>query len=101
MLYEDDGESASTYKKNEYSSISFSWNETSATLTVGKRAGGGFKNMLQERTFNIILVKKGMVQGWILRCDRIISCITKVKSCGAIVIFVQDCRFERSEVLLL
>ena len=45
--------------KNEYSSISFSWNETSATLTVGKRAGGGFKNMLQERTFNIILVKEG------------------------------------------
>ena len=58
-LYEDDGETASTYVKNQYTRIDFNWDDISSTLTIGKRNGGGFKGMILKRTFNFIIVKVG------------------------------------------
>jgi alpha-D-xyloside xylohydrolase len=56
-LYEDDGESYA-YEKGGYTTIAFAWRDVSQTLTIEARAGS-FPGMLQERTFNVILVGKG------------------------------------------
>lgn len=53
-LYEDEGENHN-YENGEFSNIPFNWDETSQTLTIGERSGT-FKNMLQERTINIVFV---------------------------------------------
>ena len=58
ILYEDDGESSSTYQNHEYSSIDFNWDDTMSTLSISKRNGGGFPGMLATRTFNFIIVKE-------------------------------------------
>ena len=38
-----------------YATISINWNETSETLTIGKRQGE-FPGMLNRRIFNIVMV---------------------------------------------
>ena len=56
VLYEDDGESA---HPSASSSISFSWAEAEACLTIGARRGSGFSRMLTKRTFHLIRVRPG------------------------------------------
>ena len=56
VLHEDDGLSGE-YKMGALSSISFDWNDSAKQLTVGARKGS-FKGMLENRTFNVVLVSK-------------------------------------------
>jgi alpha-D-xyloside xylohydrolase len=55
-LYEDENDNYN-YEKGAYSTIQLKWNDQSKTLTIGKRKGS-FNGMIQNRTFNIILVDK-------------------------------------------
>ena len=52
-LYEDEGDSYN-YEKGVYSTIPFTWDDKSRTLTIGARHGS-FPGMLQSRQFTIIL----------------------------------------------
>ena len=52
-LYEDEGDSYN-YEKGVYSTIPFSWNDRSRTLTIGERKGE-YPGMLKNRRFTIIL----------------------------------------------
>ena len=52
-LYEDEGDNYN-YEKGAYSTIPFTWNDRSRTLTIGKR-NGSFEGMIAARTFNIRL----------------------------------------------
>ena len=52
-LYEDEGDNYN-YEKGQYTTITFSWNDRSRTLTLGERKGN-YPGMLQKRTFNIVL----------------------------------------------
>ncbi len=54
VLYEDENDNYN-YEKGIYSTIALGWNDSTHTLTIGKRQGT-FPGMLKERTFNIILV---------------------------------------------
>jgi alpha-D-xyloside xylohydrolase len=45
------------YEKGASTKIPFHWNEAARTLTIGEREGS-FDGMLNERTFNIVLVSK-------------------------------------------
>jgi alpha-D-xyloside xylohydrolase len=56
-LYEDAGDTYD-YENGKYATISISWNEAKHTLEIGKRSGE-FPGMLQERTFNVVLVSEG------------------------------------------
>ena len=60
-LYEDENDNYN-YEKGVYSTISFNWNDTDKTLTIGKR-NGEFPGMLAERTFNIVIVSKNKAKG--------------------------------------
>ena len=51
-LYEDEGDSYH-YEKGVYSTIPFSWNDKSRTLTIGNRQGS-FPGMLQQRQFTVV-----------------------------------------------
>ncbi len=53
-LYEDQGDGFG-YKKGEWSTIPFKWDEAGQTLTIGARHGQ-FPGMLQNRTFHIVWV---------------------------------------------
>ncbi|NLT51638.1 MAG: DUF5110 domain-containing protein [Ignavibacteria bacterium] len=72
-LYEDENDNYN-YEKGIYSTISFVWDDASKTLTVNDREGS-FPGMLEERTFNIVLVSKDNGLGFIKseKCNRIIS----------------------------
>jgi alpha-D-xyloside xylohydrolase len=48
----------SHYEQGKYSKISFSWDESAGTLTIGNRSGD-FPVMLKNRTFNIVWVSPG------------------------------------------
>ena len=52
-LYEDEGDSYN-YEKGVFSTIQFSWNDRSRTLTIGQRQGQ-FPGMLQQRLFTVVL----------------------------------------------
>jgi alpha-D-xyloside xylohydrolase len=52
-LYEDEGDSYN-YEKGVYSTIQFSWNDRSRTLTIGDRKGE-YPGMLKSRKFTIVL----------------------------------------------
>ena len=52
-LYEDEGDSYN-YEKGAYTTILFSWNDRSRTLTIGNREFG-YPGMLQKRQFTIVL----------------------------------------------
>ncbi len=56
-IYEDNGEDYS-YEKGSYAIIPIKWNEKEQKLVIGKRQGG-FKGMLEERTFFIVWVREG------------------------------------------
>ena len=53
-LYEDEGDNYN-YEKGQYSTITFTWNNTKRQLTIGQRQGS-FKDMLKERKFNVRIV---------------------------------------------
>jgi len=53
-LYEDEGDSY-RYEKGDYSVIPMQWNDAAMTLTIGDRTGK-FAGMVENRTFNIVLV---------------------------------------------
>jgi alpha-D-xyloside xylohydrolase len=53
-LYEDEGDNYN-YEKGKYSTISFSWDEKTQSLTIGKKKGD-FPGSLKKRIFNIVLV---------------------------------------------
>ncbi len=55
-LYEDENDNFN-YEKGKKATIRFSWDEKSKTLTIGER-NGEFDGMVQERTFNVVLVKQ-------------------------------------------
>ena len=52
-LYEDEGDGYN-YEKGAYTTILFSWNDRSRTLTIGDRKGQ-YPGMLQSRQFTIVL----------------------------------------------
>ncbi len=53
-LYEDENDNYQ-YEHGKYALIPFAWNDKAKTLTVGDRTGA-FDGMLNERTFQVILV---------------------------------------------
>jgi alpha-D-xyloside xylohydrolase len=55
-LYEDEGIN-NNYEKGEYSLIPFDYTEADRTLKIGARKGE-FTGMLQNRTFNVVVVSK-------------------------------------------
>ncbi|SEW37787.1 alpha-D-xyloside xylohydrolase [Chitinophaga sp. YR573] len=55
-LYEDEGVNYN-YEKGQFSNISFTYNEKSKTLTIGKREGS-FPGMLQQRSFRVVKAGK-------------------------------------------
>jgi len=56
-LFEDEGDTYN-YEKGAYSTLPFTWNESTKTLTIGVREGT-FKGMLKTRSFNVVLIKPG------------------------------------------
>jgi alpha-D-xyloside xylohydrolase len=60
-LYEDEGENHN-YEKGQCSEITFSWNDAKQELSISDRAGA-FPGMLQERSFNVVLVRPGAATG--------------------------------------
>jgi alpha-D-xyloside xylohydrolase len=60
-LYEDQG-TTFDYEKGAFSEIPIRWDDTTATLTVGKRTGS-FDGMLDRRTFQVVLVSKAHPAG--------------------------------------
>ncbi|MGI6264687.1 MAG: TIM-barrel domain-containing protein [Acutalibacteraceae bacterium] len=56
-LYEDEGVNYD-YENGEFSTIPFTYNEATKTLTVGDRVGS-FDGMLENRTFNVVFVQPG------------------------------------------
>jgi alpha-D-xyloside xylohydrolase len=55
-LYEDENTNYN-YEKGSLSTIPFHWDESSQTLTIGERRGT-FQGMLQDRTLNVVFVRK-------------------------------------------
>ena len=51
-FYEDENDNYN-YEKGKYSTIAFSWNDSTNTLTIGQRQGE-FPGMLQNRSFRIV-----------------------------------------------
>jgi alpha-D-xyloside xylohydrolase len=56
-LYEDEGDSY-RYTQGAYSTIALHWNDTSRTLTIGRRTGS-YKGMTPGHTFNVVVVGEG------------------------------------------
>lgn len=56
-LYEDENDNYN-YEKGAYSTINFTWNAKSKTLTIGPRQGN-FSGMLLNRTFKLIKIQAG------------------------------------------
>ncbi len=54
-LYEDENDNYN-YEKGKYSTINFSWNNNTKTLTIDRRKGS-YPGMLKARKFNVVLVK--------------------------------------------
>lgn len=54
VLYEDENDNYN-YENGTFATIEFSWDEKEKSLLIGDRKGE-FPGMLQERTFNIVLV---------------------------------------------
>lgn len=61
-FYEDDGLTFD-YEKGAFAQIPLIWHEATHTLTIGARTGS-FKGMLNERTFNIVLVSASKPLGY-------------------------------------
>lgn len=54
ILYEDELDGYN-YENGQYSEIPMTWNDATKTLTIGARQGS-FSGMLNERTFNVVVV---------------------------------------------
>jgi alpha-D-xyloside xylohydrolase len=69
-LYEDEGDTYN-YEKGIYSVVGFRWDDQRHELTVGK-CKGQFPGMLNERTFDLVLVTRDHGTGLenTDRCDR-------------------------------
>jgi alpha-D-xyloside xylohydrolase len=61
-LYEDEGTNFN-YEKGAFAVIPMTWNDSSQTLTIGKRQGS-FPAMLEQRTFNVVFVTPGKPIGF-------------------------------------
>jgi alpha-D-xyloside xylohydrolase len=61
-LYEDEGLNYN-YEKGAFTRIPMQWNDSTRTLTIGKREGS-FPGMLSERTFEIVFVSKSKPAGF-------------------------------------
>jgi alpha-D-xyloside xylohydrolase len=61
-LYEDDGVSYG-YERGAFARIPLHWDDATKTLTIGKREGK-FPGMLNQRTFNVVLVTKDKPVGF-------------------------------------
>ena len=61
-LYEDEGLNYN-YEKGAFTRIRIQWNDSTRTLTIGKREGS-FPGMLSERTFEIVLVSNNKPIGF-------------------------------------
>jgi alpha-D-xyloside xylohydrolase len=72
-LYEDENDNYN-YEKGIFSTISFSWNNTTRQLTIGKRQGL-FPGMLEKRNFQVVLVGKDKGSGIEIskRLDKVIQ----------------------------
>ncbi len=66
-LYEDEGTNYN-YENGKFSNIPFAWDESSKTLTIGKRTGE-YDGMLKNRTFNIVFVQPKYGYGEALSVD--------------------------------
>jgi len=55
-LYEDENDSYN-YEKGAHSTIPFSWDDPSHTLTIGDRSGS-FPGMLESRSFHVVFVRE-------------------------------------------
>jgi len=53
-LFEDEGDTYN-YEKGGYTTIPFTWNESTKTLTIGKREGD-FTGMQKKRVFKVVVV---------------------------------------------
>jgi alpha-D-xyloside xylohydrolase len=63
-LYEDEG-TTSAYEKGGFAQIPFRWENSTNTLTIGKR-DGEYNGMLRDRTFQVVLVSKAHPAGFSL-----------------------------------
>ncbi len=72
-LFEDENDSYN-YEKGVFATIQFAWNDTSRTLTIGRRSGD-FPGILKDRKFRIVLVRPGHGTGFgmTLQTDQIVS----------------------------
>ena len=61
-LYEDDGLTYS-YEKGAFARTPIAWKNATRTLTIGQREGG-YRGMVTERTFNIVLVSPDRATGY-------------------------------------
>jgi alpha-D-xyloside xylohydrolase len=55
-LYEDENDTYN-YEKGAYSTILFSWDDATHTLTIGDRSGA-FPGMIEERAFRVVFVSE-------------------------------------------
>jgi alpha-D-xyloside xylohydrolase len=60
-LYEDEGTNYN-YEKGAFSTIRFSYKESTHTLSLEKRIGS-YKGMLKNRTFNVVFITPGSAKG--------------------------------------
>ena len=60
LLYEDEGTNYN-YEKGRYATIKITYNDSKKQLTIGEREGE-FDQMLKNRRFNIVMVKKDAAQ---------------------------------------
>ncbi len=73
ILYEDENDNYN-YEKGMYSTITFKWDDTNKTLTIGDRKGS-FPGILKDRTFHILLVsqEKGIGMVPVSRFDKSVN----------------------------
>jgi alpha-D-xyloside xylohydrolase len=72
-LYEDDGVS-NGYERGAFATIPIRWQDSTRTLTVGKRQGA-FPGMLTRRTFQVVLISaaRAVPFSFTPEADRVIS----------------------------
>lgn len=60
-LYEDDGKTMAYTRRGQYSTIEFTWHESSSVLNIGTREGDGYAGDLlrKSRTIEVVLVRPG------------------------------------------
>ncbi len=64
-LYEDDGLTYD-YEHGAFTRIPIQWDDAKRTLAIGERKGT-FKGMLQERTFNLVLITRSQPMAFLAK----------------------------------